>query len=119
MIKVAQLFTSNQSTESRFIKGIKSAQVLDLEECDTATKERFKKQAAELELKEYETLFVAKEDGETVKMLCKSDEKNIRELLVFTLSEEDCGVIRMKGKIKKDDIAVIISDDKVMINGRK
>lgn len=119
MMKVAQLFTSNQSTESRFIKGIKSAQVLDLEECDTATKERFKKQATELELKGYETLFVAKEDEETVKMLCKSDEKNIRELLVFTLSEEDCGVIRMKGKIKKDDIAVIISDDKVMINGRK
>lgn len=119
MMKVAQLFTSDQSTESRFIKGIKSAQVLDLEECDTATKERFKKQAAELELKGYETLFVAKEDGETVKMLCKSDEKNIRELLVFTLSEEDCGVIWMKGKIKKDDIAVIISDDKVMINGRK
>ena len=66
MMKVAQLFTSDQSTESRFIKGIKSAQVLDLEECDTATKERFKKQAAELELKEYETLFVAKEDGETL-----------------------------------------------------
>ena len=62
---------------------------------------------------------MAKEDGETVKMLCKSDEKNIRELLVFTLSEEDCGVIWMKGKIKKDDIAVIIGDDKVMINGRK
>ena len=54
MMKVAQLFTSDQSTESRFIKGIKSAQVLDLEECDTATKERFKKQAAELELKGYD-----------------------------------------------------------------
>lgn len=27
--------------------------------------------------------------------------------------------LMMKGKIKKDDIAVMISDDKVMINGRK
>lgn len=49
----------------------------------------------------------------------KTIEKNIRELLIFTIDKVDCGTILMKGKIKKDDIAVMINEDKVMNNGRK
>lgn len=119
MMKIACLFMRNDNAESRFVKGIKSAKVLDLEDCTEKVKEDFKKEANLLNLKGYETLFIAREDGETVKILAKSDEKNIRELLIFTIDKVDCGAILMKGKIKKDDIAVMINEDKVMINGRK
>lgn len=119
MMKIARLFMNDDDAESRFVKGIKSVKVLDLEECSAKVKESFKEQVSQLKLKGYEPLLTVKEDGETIKILAKTDEQSIRELLLYTVSQEECSAVLMKGKIRKEDIATIISDNQKKNNGRK
>ena len=51
--------------------------------------------------------------------VAKMDEDAIKELVIFFNDNDECGLTQMKGKIKKDDINVMINDDKIMIDGRK
>jgi hypothetical protein len=43
----------------------------------------------------------------------------VRELLILQAGDDDCALVLMKGKIKRDDIQAVIEDDKIMIDGRK
>ena len=43
----------------------------------------------------------------------------INELIIFFNDNGECGLTQLKGKIKKDDINVMINEDKIMIDGRK
>ena len=67
----------------------------------------------------YETLVRTKEKDETVNLLAKMDKDAIKELVIFFTDKDECGLTLMKGKIKKEDINVMINDDKIMIDGRK
>ena len=118
MMKVFHLF-ADKDAQSQFVRNIKSAKILDLEDCQTNVKENFIQQIKELSLNGYETFFVSTENGETVKLLAKTDKKNINELLVLTAGKGDCNIVQLKGKIKKEDIQMMVTDDKIMIDGRK
>lgn len=118
MMKFIRLFADNDA-KNQFVKSIKSAKLLDLEDCQPDVKENFIQEIQKLSLNGYEAMFVSTEDGETVKLLAKTDKKHINELLVLTTGPSDCNVVQLKGKIKKEDIQVMISDDKIMIDGRK
>ena len=65
MLKFMRTFTkSNNDKSYRFIKGIKSVKVLDMEDCTTEVKTNFLQEAKKLKLSGYETLVQTKEDGE-------------------------------------------------------
>ena len=102
-----------------FLKGIKSVKVLDMEDCTPQTKADFIQRTNQLNLNEYETLVMAKEDGDNVKILAKMNNETIREFIILTTGEDNCALILLKGKFKKDDLDVMIADDKIMIDGRK
>lgn len=120
MLKFMRTFTkSNNDKSYRFIKGIKSIKVLDMEDCTSKVKADFLQEAKNLSLNGYETLVQTKEDEEEVKLLAKMDNEAINELIILITGKDDCGLTLMKGKIKKEDINVIMSEDKIMIDGRE
>ena len=120
MLKFMRTFTkSNNDKSYHFIKGIKSVKVLDMEDCTQEVKAEFLQEAKKLKLNEYETLVQTKEDGEEVQIIAKIDRENINDLIILITGKEDCGLTFMKGKIKKEDINVIMTDDKIMIDGRE
>ena len=119
MLKLGRLFMGKSGKDYRFMKGVNSITILDMEECSSSTRKEFQHEANQLELKGYETLLQAKEKGETVKLIAKMDEDTIHELIFVITGKEECVLTKMKGKIKKEDINAMINDDKIMIDGRK
>ena len=120
MLKFMRTFTkSNNDKSYRFIKGIKSVKVLDMEDCTQEVKAEFLQEVQKLNLNGYETLVQTKEDGEEVQLIAKMDEESINDLIILITGKDDCGLTFMKGKIKKEDINVMMTDDKIMIDGRE
>ena len=120
MLKFMRTFTkSNNDKSYRFIKGIKSVKVLDMEDCTQEVKAEFLQEVQKLNLNGYETLLQTKEDGEEVQLIAKMDEENINDLIILITGKDDCGLTLMKGKIKKEDINVMMNDEKITIDGRE
>ena len=120
MLKFMRTFTkSNNDKSYRFIKGIKSVKVLDMEDCTQEVKAEFLQEVQKLHLNGYETLLQTKEDGEEVQLIAKMDEENINDLIILITGKDECGLTLMKGKIKKEDINVMMNDEKITIDGRE
>lgn len=120
MLKFICTFTkSNNDKSYKFIKGIKSVKLLDMEDCTPEVKADFLQETKNLSLNGYETLVQTKEDGEEVKLLAKMDDEAINELIILITGKDECGLTLMKGKIKKEDINVMMTDDKITIDGRE
>ena len=120
MLKFMRTFTkSNNDKSYRFIKGIKSVKVLDMEDGTQEVKAEFLQEVQNLNLNGYETLLQTKEDGEEVQLIAKMDEENINDLIILITGKDDCGLTLMKGKIKKEDINVMMNDEKITIDGRE
>ena len=120
MLKFMRTFTqSNNDKSYRFIKGVKSVKVLDMEDCTQEVKAEFLQEAKKLKLSGYETLLQTKEDGEEVQLIAKMDEENINDLIILITGKDECGLTLMKGKIKKEDINVMMNDEKITIDGRE
>ena len=120
MLKFMRTFTkSNNDKSYRFIKGIKSVKVLDMEDCTQEVKAEFLQEVQKLNLNGYETLLQTKEDGEEVQLIAKMDEENINDLIILITGKDECGLTLIKGKIKKEDINVMMNDEKITIDGRE
>lgn len=119
MMKFARLFMDEEEKNNPIMKGINSMKVLNLEESPKNVQERFGEEVKKLHLNGYETWIQAKEDGENVKIVAKVKDDVVRELIILSTGNDNCALVIMKGKIKREDIQLIIDDDKVMIDGRK
>ena len=119
LIKLGHLFMDKDDKDYRLIKGVNSVKTLDMEDCSSEVKESFLKDANKLNLSGYETLVQTKEKGETVKLIAKMDEEAIRELIILITGNEECGLTLLEGKLMKEDINMIMTEDKIMIDGRE
>lgn len=120
VIKFARTFMSiNNNKSYHLMKGVKSVKVLDMEDCTEEVKKNFLQETQKLNLHGYETLVQTKQDGEEVKLIAKMDEEAINELIILITGNKDCGLSLIKGKIKKEDISVMMTEDKITIDGRK
>ena len=117
MMSLGKLFISDEDLSIG--KGIWSLRILDLEDCPTTVKERFSEQVNKLHLEGFEPMIQVNEDGEKVRIFALPYKDSIKELLLVCSGKDDCALIQMKGKIKKEDINVIMTDDKIMIDGRE
>ena len=119
LMSFARLFMNEDKKSNPLIKGVNSVRVLDLEESSKEVKELFSKEVAKLNLNGYETWIQVREDGENVKVIAKMKNDTIKELLVMTTGKDDCALVIIKGKIRKEDIQAVIDDNKIKIDGRK
>ena len=51
------------------------------------------------------------EDGEKVRILTRIENNTVRELLIVCTGNDDCALIQLNGKIKKEDIAELVNEE--------
>ena len=117
MMSLGKLFMSDEDLS--IAKGIRSLRILDLEDCPTTVKERFSEQVNKLHLEGYEPMIQVNEDGEKVRIFALPYKDSIKELLLVCSGKDDCALIQMKGKIKKEDIAQLVNEQTSKKDGRE
>ena len=92
-------------------KGVSGVEVYSFDECTNSVKERFNDAIKTLKDNSYETLVSVNKDSERVKVLIKVKDDVINEIVVLA-GGNDPALIRIKGKIKPDDVKSIIENNK-------
>ena len=87
---------------------ISSVQVLDLDGCAPDVKLRFNSLAEKLNDDKYEVLLKTNEKDEKTRILARIKGDAIREL-VFVSMGEDPTIVRIKGKIKPEDVQKLVN----------
>ena len=90
-------------------KGVKDVKVFVFEECENDIKQRFNDAIKNLKDKSYETLVSTSENGERTKILIRIKEDIINELVVLA-GGNDPVLVRIKGKIKPDDVKSVVQN---------
>ena len=103
VMSLAKLFTDT--------KGVSGVEVYAFYECDYSVKERFNTAIKNINDKSYETLVSTSENGERTKVLIKIKDDYINEIVVIA-GGNDPALIRIKGKIKPDDVNSVIEKNK-------
>ena len=117
LMTIGRLFMDNDTPD--IVKSIRSMKVLDLEDCSNKVKTRFNEKVNSLQLEGYETMIQTIDNGEDVRILSRMENDAIRELLIVCTGNDDCALIQLNGKIKKEDIAELVNEEtKNRKNGR-
>lgn len=117
LMTIGRLFMDNDTPD--IVKSIRSMKVLDLEDCSYKVKTRFNEKVNSLQLEGYETMIQTIDNGENVRILSRMENDAIRELLIVCTGNDDCALIQLNGKIKKEDIAELVNEEtKNRKNGR-
>lgn len=94
------------------MKGVKSMNILNAEDISTADYNRLKKQIEGCRTDGYETVVSSNEEGETARILMKIEKEKIREIIIFSLEEDEVSLIRIKGAIDPKQLNEIIENNK-------
>ena len=92
-------------------KGVTGVEVFSFEECDNQVKEKLNDAIKKLKDSSYETLVSTTQDGERTKVLVKIKDDYIHEIVVIA-GGNDPALVRIKGKIKPDDIQSVVDNNK-------
>ena len=92
-------------------KGVSGVEVYSLEECDAGVKNDFNTAIKNLKDNSYETLISTSENGERTKILVKIKDDFINEIVVIA-GGNNPALVRIKGKIKPDDVNSVIENSK-------
>ena len=92
-------------------KGVTGVEVFSFNECDNQVKDKLNVAIKNLKDSAYETLVSTTQDGENTKVLVKLKEEYINEIVVIT-GGKDPAFVRIKGKIRPDDIQDVVKNNK-------
>ncbi len=95
-------------TDTKDVSGI---EVYSFDECDKQIKDNFNTAIKSLKDNSYETLVSTTKNGERTKILVKIKDDYINEIVVIS-GGDDPALIRIKGKIKPDDVQSVIDNNK-------
>ena len=109
LMSLGRLFMDSDTPE--ITKSIRSMKVLDLEDCSDKVKERFNRKINNLQTEGYETMIQTIDNGEKVRILTHIEKDVIRELLIVCTGNDDCALIQLNGKIKKENIAQLVNKE--------
>jgi hypothetical protein len=107
---IGKMFYPYNDEGKEIASKIRSAKILDLDECSPDVKQRFSRQFEALSNNGYETLMQMNEDGERIHIQMRMKKEVIRELLIAIIEDDECSLIQVNGKIRKQDIAQLIND---------
>lgn len=111
MMRVTSIFLKNKSRDlSRITKGIKSVLVLDLSECSKDVRRRFAEAVDSLDDAAYTSVIETHDGDDHVRILGKPDGNNMRDLVIISIDNDDCTLVRLEGKIKSKDVKSLIDD---------
>ena len=92
-------------------KGVNEVDVYSFDECENDVKDRFNDAIKNLKDKDYDTLVSTSEDGERTKVLVKIKNDVISEIVVLA-GGSDPAFIRIKGKIKPEDVNSVVKSNR-------
>ena len=108
MARTAMGHKARSCEEDRLVRKIKSIRTLDLEECSADVKRRFSADVQKLEMNDYEPLVTSCDNGETVKIMMKAKGDVIRELVIICSDCNDCALVWLNCKVKRDEIQSLV-----------
>lgn len=100
---LARLFTDT--------KGVSGIEVFSFDECEHEVREQFNAAIKSLKDSNYDTLLSTSENGEQTKVLLKIKDNYIQEIVVIA-GGNDPALIKIKGKIKPEDIEDVVDNNK-------
>ncbi|MCR5077210.1 MAG: DUF4252 domain-containing protein [Prevotella sp.] len=100
--------TADDKDAEKLAEQVDGIRILTLEDAAKETKESFHKRFNSLELTGYEPLVKANDDGEKVRILTKGNDKEIQSIIIFTVDDEDCTLIKIDGHINPADVDDIV-----------
>lgn len=90
-------------------RGVHSLEVYDLSSCDSRVKQDFVNQINNLKDSDgYETLIMAKDKGDNVRIMMKKKKNEISDLVILCMGDEDPAIIKLSGKIKEKDLSELV-----------
>jgi hypothetical protein len=92
-------------------KGVMGIEVYSFDECDSEVKDNFNEAVKNLNDNSYEMLISTSEGKQRTKILMKVKKDYINEIVVIA-GGDDPALIRIKGKIKTDDVQSVIGNNK-------
>ncbi len=98
-LSFASLFTETM--------GVDGIEVLSFDECAQDVKDKLASSLKSLKDSAYETMISSNEDNSKTRVLVKMKDDMIRELVVVTTGSSNA-LVRIKGKIKPEDIQKIV-----------
>ena len=92
-------------------KGVTGVEVFSFDECDMPVKEKLNDAIKNLKDSSYETIVSTTQDGERTKVLVKIKDDYINEIVVIA-GGSDPALVRIKGKIKPEDMQDVVQNNK-------
>ena len=92
-------------------KGVTGVEVYSFEECNEEVKGKLNRAIKTLKDNAYETLVSTTQNGENTKILVRIKENFIDEIVVIA-GGNDPALVRIKGKIKPEDIQSVVDNNK-------
>ena len=102
------LKSADDKTAEALAARIDGIQILTLEEAGQKTKDALFRQFSNLEKKGYEPVVKSNDDGEKVRILIKGNEKEVQNLVIFSMDKDDCSLVSINGHINPADIDEIV-----------
>jgi hypothetical protein len=92
-------------------KGVTNIEVYSFDECNGKLKDNLNDAIKKLKDSAYETVISSNENGNVTKILLKIKEDIINEIIVVTGGDSPA-MVRIKGKIKREDVEDVIKNNK-------
>lgn len=99
LMKISSCFASTM--------GVNKIEVLDLNECSPQVRNELATQFKKINDPKFETLASVNETDNHTKVLVRTEEKTIRELIIF-ITGADNALVRIQGKIKPEDLDRVV-----------
>lgn len=111
MMRLGSVFLKDKSRDvSRIAKGINSVLVLDLSECSKDVRRRFAAAVDSLDDAAYTSVIETHDGDDHVRILGKPDGNDMRDVVIISIDNDDCTLVRLEGKIKGKDVKSLIDD---------
>lgn len=107
---IGKMFCNYDGEGKEIASKIHSAKVLDLDGCPPETRQRFARQFESLTHNGYETLMQINDDGERIHIQMRMEKDVVRELLIAIMEDNECSLVQVNGKIRKQDIARLVNE---------
>lgn len=93
------------------VKGVRSLEVYDLSDCNSKTKKDMAAMISNMKDGDgYETLMMAKDGGDDVRIFAKKKKDVISDIVILCAEESDISIVKLSGKIKESDIAELVNE---------
>ena len=100
-----------KSDAGKIARGINSVRILSLDDCSQSVKNRFLRRIANANDDGYEPFVQTNDRDEQTRVLIRTDEEYVREILIASADRDDCQIVQVTGKVLLEDVQQLVDDN--------